>query len=51
MKKIILDACTKNGFSFNSTFYKQIHGVSMGSSLGPVMTNIIISEPESTIVK
>ena len=31
MKKLILDAFTKTVFSFNSKFYKQINGVSMGS--------------------
>ena len=38
-------------FSFNSKFYKQIDGVSMGSPLGPVLANIIMTELESTIVK
>ena len=47
MKKIILDACTKNAFSFNRKLSKQIHGVSMGSPLGPVFTNIMITELES----
>ena len=51
MKKLLLDACTKTAFSFNSKFYKQIDGVSMGSPLGPVLTNIIIIELERTIVK
>ena len=51
MKKLILDACTKTVFSFNSKFYKQIDGVSMGSPLGPVLANIIMAEFESTIVK
>ena len=50
MKKLILDACTKTVFSFNSKFYKQIDGVSMGSPLGPVLANIM-TELESTIVK
>ena len=51
MKKLILDACTKTVFSFNSKFYKQIDGVSMGSPLGPVLANIIMAEFESTTVK
>ena len=53
MKKLILDACTKTVFSFNSKFYKQINGVrvSIGSPLGPVLANIIMAKLESTIVK
>ena len=51
MKSIVLDACTKTVFSFNSKFYKQIDGVSMGSPLGPVLANIIMAEFESTTVK
>ena len=51
MKKLILDACTKTVFSFNSKFYKQINGVSMGSPFWPVLANIIMTELESTIVK
>ena len=51
MKKLILDACTKTVFSFNNKFYKQIDGVSMGSPLGPVLANIIMTELENTIVK
>ena len=51
MKNLILDTCTKSVFSFNSRFYKQIDGVSIGSPLGPVLANIIMAEFESTIVK
>ena len=51
MKKLILDACTKTVFSFNSKFYKQTDEVSMDSPLGPVLANIIMTELESTIVK
>ena len=51
MKKLILDACTKTVFNFNSKFYKQIDGVSMCSPLGPVLANIIMTELESTLVK
>ena len=51
MKKLILDACAKTVFSFNNKFYKQINGVSMGSPLGPVLANIIMTNLESTIVK
>ena len=51
MKKLILDTCTKTVFSFNSKFYKQVDGVSMGSPLGLALANIIITELESKIVK
>ena len=51
MKKLILDACTKTVFSFNSKFYRQVDGVSIGSPLGPVLANIIMTKLESTIVK
>ena len=44
LKKLILDTCTKTVFSFNNTIYEQKDGVSMGSSLGPVMVNIIMPE-------
>ena len=51
MKKLIIGVYTKTVFSFNSKFYKQIDGVSMGSQLGPILANIIMTELESTIVK
>ena len=51
MKKVILEACTKTTFSFNSKFYKQIDRVSVGWSLGPVLSNITMTEIESSIIK
>ena len=51
MKKLIIDSCTKTAFSFNNKIYKQIDGVLMGSPLGPVLTNIIMTELEKIIVK
>ena len=50
LKKLILDSCTKTIFSCNGTLYEQLDGVSMGSSLGPVLANIILSEFEDIIV-
>ena len=41
-KKLIKDSCTKTAFSFNGIIPKQKDGVSMGSSLGPVLANIIM---------
>ena len=50
MKKLLKDCCTKNDFSFNKTIYEQIDGVSMGSCLGPVLANIIMTELETVVV-
>ena len=50
MKKLLKDCCTKNAFSFNNTIYEQIDSVSMGSYLGPVLANIIMTELETVIV-
>ena len=50
MKKLLKDCCTKNTFSFNNTIYEQIDGVSMGSCLGPVLANIVMTELETVIV-
>ena len=44
LKKLILDTCTKTAFLFNNIIYEQKDGVSMGSVLGPVMANIIMTE-------
>ena len=41
MKKLILDPCTKTVYSFDSTFHKQIYGVTMGLPLGAVLAKII----------
>ena len=51
MKKLLLDSCTKTAFSFDNALYEQCDGVSMGSSLGPVLANIILTEFENVIVK
>ena len=51
MKKLFLDSCTKTAFSFYNLLYEQCDGVSMGSSLGPVLANIILTEFENVIVK
>ena len=42
LKELILDSGNKTAFSSN--IYDQINGVSMGSSLGPMLANIIMSE-------
>ena len=51
MKKLLLDSCTKTAFSFDNVLYEQCDGVSMGSSLGPVLANIILTKFENVIVK
>ena len=51
MKKLLLDSCTKTTFSFNNVLYEQCGGVSMRSSLGPVLANNILTEFENVIVK
>ena len=51
MKKLILDPCTKTVYSFDSTFHKQIYGVTMGLPLGAVLAKIITNQRESTVVK
>ena len=48
-KKLILDSCNKTAFSFNNKIYEQIDGVSMGSSLEPVLTIKILTEFEKVI--
>ena len=50
LKKLILDSCNKTAFSLNNNLYEQTDGVSMGSSLGPVLANIIMTESENQIV-
>ena len=50
MKKLIRDTCLKTPFLSNGKLYQQIDGVSMGSSLGPVMANIIMTELEKSMI-
>ena len=49
-KKLILDSCHKSAFGFNKSLYQQVDGVAMGSSLGPVLANIIMNELEEQLV-
>ena len=51
IKKLLLDACTKTAFSVNKKLYEQIDGISMGSPLGPLMANVIMTELECVVVK
>ena len=49
MKKLLLDSCTKNAFSYN-VIYQQCDEVSIGSSLAQVLANIILTEFEKVVV-
>ena len=40
----------KTAFFYNNKVYKQIDGVSMGSSLGSVLANVIMRELEKIVV-
>ena len=51
LKKFLIDACTKTSFIFNKNIYEQKDWVSMGSPLGPVLANIIMTELEEKIIK
>ena len=51
MEKLFLDYCTKSTFLFDNALYGQCNGVSMGSSLGPLLANIILTEFENVIVE
>ena len=51
LKKLLIDVCTKTSFIFNNKIYEQKDGVSMGSPLGPVLVNIIMTELEKKVIK
>ncbi|XP_066931458.1 uncharacterized protein [Clytia hemisphaerica] len=51
LRKLIQDTCKKTVFSANNILYEQLDGVSMGSSLGPVLANIIMTELEQSVIK
>ena len=51
MKKLLLDSCTKTALSYDNVLYEQCDGVSMGSFLGPVLANTILTEFVNVIVK
>ena len=50
MKKLLLGSCTKTSFSYDNILYQQCDGVSMGSSIAPVLANIILTEFEKVVV-
>ena len=49
LKKLIKSCCTRAALSFNNVIYKQRDGVSMGSSLSPILRNVIMTELEKKI--
>ena len=51
LKKLISDTCKKTTFSFKNQLYEQCDGVSIGSSLGSALANIIMTELENVIVR
>ena len=51
LNNLIKDTCSKTVFSENDKLYQQIDGVITGSSLGPLLANIIMTEMEKTIKK
>ena len=50
LKKLIKDTCMKNDSSYDNNVYKQIDGVSMGSSIGPILEIIITTELQKIVV-
>ena len=50
LKKHLIDSCTKATFSYDNIFYRQCGGVSMGSSLAPVLVNITLIEFEKVVM-
>ena len=50
LKKLIRDTCSKTTFLSGGTIYEQKDGVSMKSSLGSVLANIITTELERLVV-
>ena len=51
LKKLIKDTCSKTVFMANKKLYHQIDGISMGSSLGPLLVNITMTELEWKVIK
>ena len=51
MKKLLYDSCTKTAFLFDNVLHEQCDGISIGSSLGPGLANITLTEFVNVIVK
>ena len=50
LKKLVKDSWTKTAYSFDGKISKQNDDASMGSSLGPVLANVIMTEFERLVV-
>ena len=51
MKKFLLGTCTKTAFAFSGVIYEQRDGICIGSSLGPLLAKIIITDLEEKVIK
>ena len=49
MKKLQL--CTKTAFTLKNIIYEQKDGASMGSSVGPLQANVIMTQLENVVIK
>ena len=50
LKKLLLDSCTKTAFLANGKIYQQVDGVTMGTSLGPLLADVIMTEVEKQVL-
>ena len=48
---LFLDFCAKTAFSFDNVLYEQCDGISMGSFLGAILANVILTGFKNVIVK
>ena len=51
MKKLLLDVCIKTPVTFNGVIYEQKRGVCMGSSLGPILANVVMEDLEEKVIR
>ena len=51
MKNLLNNGSSKTAFTFNDKIYTQIHRVSMGSPLGPLLSNVFMTELEKDIIQ
>ena len=51
MKKLLLRTSTKTAFTLNVVINEQRDGACIGSSLGPLLANVIMTDPEEKIIK
>ena len=51
VKKLLLDTYSKIAFTFNGVIYGQKDGVCIRSSLGPLLTNVIMKDLQEKVIK